>query len=376
MQEKKNHILSLVPYKIFPAQMGGQKGIALFYKYLSQHVSLRVITTKNNQSQEPYPVFNIISNASSRYINPFLFFKIKRISYQNQITHLLFEHPYFAWLLFLCKIFLSQKIILHTHNIESERFKSIGKWWWKILFYYERLAMKTADILWFKTKEDMQYAQSNFGVDTKKCQVIPYGIEEKYLPSEQEITAAKAEVRNLYKLNENELIILFNGTLSYKPNLDALDFILEKINPLLYQSGKPYKILICGKNLPAHYHQLKDYVSKNICYCGFVDDINLYFKASDIFLNPLQDGGGIKTKLVEALGFGKYTVSSQNGAIGVDADLTNGRLKVVSDKDWGGYAQAILDYLPSIEKRDNQSFYDTFSWESIAEKALETLGGE
>ncbi|MCC6447095.1 MAG: hypothetical protein IT215_00210, partial [Chitinophagaceae bacterium] len=48
LQEKKNHILSLVPYKIFPAQMGGQKGIALFYKYLSQHVSLRVITTKNN----------------------------------------------------------------------------------------------------------------------------------------------------------------------------------------------------------------------------------------------------------------------------------------------------------------------------------------
>ena len=373
MNEKSIHILSLVPYKIFPAQMGGQKGIALFYKFLSKLLTLTVYTTCNNLSQENYEVIPTITNSKLRYINPFLLIKIKKIITQKKITHILFEHPYYAWLLFCCKLFFQRKIILHTHNIESERFKSIGKWWWKILFYYERFAMRNADMVWFKTNEDMQYAHLYFGLDLSKCKVIPYGIEENKLPDDEDIANAKATVIKKHSLKNDDLIILFNGTLSYKPNLDALNFILDNINPILLQSKFNYKILICGKNLPPSYNQLEKYKEQNICYCGFVDDIDLYFKAADIFLNPLQDGGGIKTKLVEALGFGKYAVSSKNGAIGVDTSITNERLKIVADKDWNGYAQAILHFSPSIEKQSNQTFYNVFSWEAIAEKAAESL---
>ncbi|MCC7029901.1 MAG: glycosyl transferase group 1, partial [Chitinophagaceae bacterium] len=92
----------------------------------------------------------------------------------------------------------------------------------------------------------------------------------------------------------------------------------------------------------------------------------------DIFLNPLQDGGGIKTKLVEALGFGKSCVSSANGAIGVAADCTGGRLKIVADKDWAAYSKAILQ--ASKPDNDNADFYALFSWQKIAEKAVRALG--
>jgi hypothetical protein len=40
-KEKKLKIISLIPYKILPALNGGQKGIALFLKYLAQQTVTR-----------------------------------------------------------------------------------------------------------------------------------------------------------------------------------------------------------------------------------------------------------------------------------------------------------------------------------------------
>ena len=106
--------------------MGGQKGIALFYKYFAQLVSFACITVQKNEANEAYTVLNQISNSKTRYLNFFLFFKIKKIAKENDCTHLLFEHPYYAWMIILFKLFSSESVIVHSHNIESERFKSIG----------------------------------------------------------------------------------------------------------------------------------------------------------------------------------------------------------------------------------------------------------
>ncbi len=126
-----------------------------------------------------------------------------------------------------------------------------------------------------------------------------------------------------HAIQETEKLLLFNGTLGYKPNLDALDTILEKINPLLLDAtGFAYKIIICGNKLPSSYAGLVDYQEKNIVYAGFVDDINLYFKGCDIFINPVIDGGGIKTKIVEALGYDLSVISTKSGAIGIPEEVT------------------------------------------------------
>lgn len=364
-------ILSLIPYQVFPARMGGQKGIALFYQYLCRQLDLTVFTVQKNNTPQPYTLIPTISDGPMRYLNPLLFFRLRKLIAQYCITHLLFEHPYYAWLILLCKQFLRLPIIIHSHNIESERFRSIGKPWWKILWHYERLAYRQADLIWFKTREDLQYAVTHYGVYPQRCQVLPYGIEIESLPPSEAMQHAKTQLQTLYSIPEDALILLFNGILAYKPNLDALLAILDHINPLLLDASFTYRIIICGKNLPEEMQNLKPYRDKNIIYAGFVDDIDLYFKGCDIFLNPVQDGGGIKTKLVEALGFGKTCLSSHNGAIGVDAAITGGRLQIVDEKNWQGYCDATKHYHPATD--DNQAFYKVFSWRNIATKAVESL---
>lgn len=353
--------------------MGGQKGIALFYKYLSGRVHLKCLTTSNNQPSESYEVLPAIPFKPWRYFWPLLFFRLKALAAQSNRTHLLFEHPYYAWLIVLCKLFLPYRIIVHSHNIEAERFKSIGKWWWRGLALYEKLAYRMADVLWFKTEEDRHYAVLYYKVREEKCYVIPYGVEAERLGESGEYQRCKQTLLQQYQLSNDTHLLLFNGTLNYKPNLDALILILDQIEPLLRSRLKNYRILVCGKGLPELIKQRMDTNTSRVLYAGFVDDIDLYFKGCDLFLNPLQDGGGIKTKLVEALGFGTKCVSSVNGAIGVDPALCGGRLQIVADKDWEGYGRAIEHLLQTPIENANLDFYQVYSWPSIAEKAAGTL---
>lgn len=353
--------------------MGGQKGIALFYRYVSKEAKLTALTTRNNQSSEDYPVLPLLSNHPSRYLNPGVLFTLKKLIRTSGAEYLLFEHPYYAWLIQLCRWFTSCQIIVHSHNIESERFRSVGKSWWRILWHYEKWAYRVADRVWFKTEEDRQYAIQQFGLGTEKTRVVPYGIEPDALPAREEIEAARKQLRALYHIPPGEKILLFNGTLNYKPNLDALKHLLTDILPRLREKNLPVRLLVCGKNLPADMNELTTYKELGVIYAGFVDDIDLYFKACDVFLNPLLDGGGIKTKLVEALGFGNMAVSSSNGAIGVDPSITGGRLKVVADFDWDRFAEEVQQALHETPEGDHQLFYQHFSWKNIAHQALQSL---
>ena len=93
------NVLSLVSYKIFPAKSGGQKNIAIFYKYLSVFHNMVCVTVEDNDpSYADYEVLNILSNSKLRYINIFYFFTLRRIIKKYQISHLIIEHPYYGWL--------------------------------------------------------------------------------------------------------------------------------------------------------------------------------------------------------------------------------------------------------------------------------------
>ena len=368
------NVLSLVSYPFLPPKMGGQKGIAYFNNYVSKHINLTCITTRNNIITDVlgYEVLTILSNKRYRYFNIFYFFTLRKQIRARKITHLILEHPYYGWLGVLLKYMCKVKLIVHSHNIESLRFKSTGRIWWKLLWLYEKFTHQQADGSFFIQENDRKYAIKEFKVDEKKCITVTYGFEMKIPPGMDEKKQAKYELCRQYKMDYSTKLLLFNGTLDYKPNLDALENIIKHINPLLLSSFNiNYKLIICGKGLPARYNELRQYESVNIIYAGFVDDINLYFKGADIFINPVLDGGGIKTKLVEALGNGISAVSSQSGAIGVPLTVTGNKLSVVNDHDWPGFTKAIINAdtsgnIPSV-------FFDHFYWGNIAIKAAEFL---
>lgn len=373
------HVLSITSYQVFPAVMGGQKGIALFNRYLSRYVQLTCATIPENaeQAKESYDILPVFSGSKLRYINPFYFFSLKKLIAERGITHVILEHPYYGWLGYLLKRFLKVRVVVHSHNIESLRFKDFGKWWWKLMRSYERRVHRMVDFSFFISEEDRQYAIQHFHLDERKTTVITYGIKQSEASTQVQKDEAKKIVCGQHGINQNNLLLLYSATLYYGPNLSALDAILEEINPLLQQKNIAYTIIVCGNHLPEQYNKLEAYKDQKIIYAGFVDDIDLYFRAADIFLNPISEGGGIKTKLVEALAGNAAAVSYTSGAYGVPVSVTGNKLQVVTDNDAYGFTQAIQDLAYATKNDIPEAFFEHFYWDNIARKAakkMEELG--
>lgn len=363
-------IAAIIPYRIYPYNSGGQKSMALFYQFFSKVNDITLICTSNNSKPRDasYEVKPLLGDSILRYINPLIYFRVKSFIKKNDIDVLIFEQPYFGWLAYLLKNSAKVKIIIRSHNIEGLRFKSLNKWWWKLLWLYEKWVYKMADYTFFIQNNDREYAIRKYGLEANKSAVITSGITWNKRPMQMERETAKKNIQKIYQLTGEEIIILFNGAFDYKPNADALEAIIKIINPALAKSAAfKYRIIICGRDIPQQFIERN---FENITLAGFVEDIDGYYKASDIFINPVDDGGGIKTKLVEALGLNITSVSSLNGAIGIDKEMCNGKLLLASDVN--DFAAKIIE-AHTVETSIGEEYYNHFYWGNIVNKALNII---
>jgi glycosyltransferase involved in cell wall biosynthesis len=240
----------------------------------------------------------------------------------------------------------------------------LGKWWWPILRNYERKFFQRADSILFITPGDRDFAVSNWKIEKERTMIVPVGVGIDHHPTHK--TESKDRICREHGIGAGEKILLFNGLLNYKPNLDAVNIILKEINPLLEkQSSFKYKIIICGKGLPAEMNSLKEY--QNVIYAGFVDDIETYFKGADIFLNPVQSGGGIKTKMVEAIAYGTTVISTESGAAGIERSVCGEKLVIINDNDWKGFSEMVIQHAGKNISTP-PPYYDHYSWEKIIAK--------
>ncbi len=362
------NIIDIVPYKVLPAQMGGQKGIAIFCKYLGEKNQLTVVSVKSNEKKfaENYELIPLLTDSRLRYANPLWARKIKKIAIKKNVKNIITEHPYMAWIGWMLKKQLKLKWFVHSHNIEFERFRTLDKWWWRILKRYETWAYKNADGVFFVSPEDIQFAVEHKMVKEENAFLVDYGIELKEMPDD--IQFQKEKIYSKYKIPNDCKMLFFNGALSYKPNTDALNFILHEINPILFQQKNiNYRIMICGRDLPASFNNLKNYADKNIIYAGFVDDISAYFKAADIFLNPVITGGGVKTKVIDAIGYGATVISCNTGAAGINLHACGNKIKIVNDNDANAFVNAVLQVANQSIKTP-ATYYEYYYWGNIIKR--------
>jgi glycosyltransferase involved in cell wall biosynthesis len=361
-------VLVIAPYAYLPFSSGGQKFIAKFLEYLGKEVDLTVVSVSGNDFSlaKTYKTIPLLKKSFTRYFDVSLIRKITALVRKEKFDTIVWEHPYYAWLAFSIRRRTGIKTIVQTHNIEYQRFRSVGKWWWPILKLYEKWCFQKADAVFFITPEDKEFAINSWKIAKEKCIDVPFGAELKNYPDDK--GAAREKVGSVYSITKDEKILLFNGMLNYKPNLDALKIILDKINPLLLaHSAFKYKIIICGKGLPDELNSLQEYTNKNIIFAGFVPDIETYFKAADIFLNPVQSGGGIKTKMVEAIAYGTTVIATETGATGINREICGYKLTVVKDNDWSLFADMVIEHAGRLTATPG-SYYKEYFWGNIIKK--------
>ncbi len=368
-------LLSVVWYKVLPAQFGGQKGIASFNQHLGMHHTLFCLCSLNNQptGKESYSVLPHLPTGKSQVVSPPAWKMINRIVKEQQITHLILEHSYYG----LAGVFLKNrsgvKLVIHAHNIESLRFKALGRWWWRLLWMLEKYTHRRADLNLFKTSNDMDFAVRKFGIEKDKCLIVPFGVSRIGPPTIHEINIAKQKIYRKLKINPAEKVLLFTASLDYAPNAEALKTIVEVIIPTLNRlTARPFMVVACGRIILPQYRYLMNFKHEHYIYAGFVDNIEDYFLAADIFINPVTSGGGIKVKMMDALAFNLPVVSTHHSAQGVDLLQTGNKLKIVEDGDWASFCNKIIETWD--EKFDlPQEFYSTYQWSKVIKPVAEKL---
>jgi glycosyltransferase involved in cell wall biosynthesis len=240
------------------------------------------------------------------------------------------------------------------------------RWWWKIYSAYEKWALQKADHIFFISEEDKAKAIAEFSLKAFKCSMVTYGVKESNF-----VIRNKEDIKEALGLGEKK-ILYFNGTLDYEPNVEAVLVLLNQIDPLLQKEQLNYKIVISGNHITK---ALEEKISKhkNVTYVGFVPDVTIYYRAADLFLNPVVNNSGIKTKVVEALAHNCSVVSTTSGASGIKKDICGDKLIIVSDNNWHEFVNAIILQLQKESIATPTAFFKEYAWENIAEKAAEKI---
>ena len=120
--------------------------------------------------------------------------------------------------------------------------------------------------------------------------------------------------------------LLFTGTMSYKPNVEAVCWFVKEILPLVFEKIPGVTLHIVGTN-PVD--EVLALASEKVKILGRVPDMRPYFEKAEIYIAPILSGGGTRLKLLEAAASGKAIVSTSIGAEGID--LKRGEEIILAD---------------------------------------------
>jgi polysaccharide biosynthesis protein PslH len=332
-------IMSLVWYKVLPAHFGGQKGIANFNEALGKHFSLLCLCNRDNEpgSEMHYQVFNLLPVSKLQIINPFVWFSVIRFAFIHKVTHVILEHPYHVIPAILLKI-SGKTIITHSHNIEFERLKLTGKKGWKWIYLLEKTAYKFSDLTLFKTTADRETAIERFSLNRERTMLIPYGVDKKDIEKK---TFAKDIIQKRHNIQLHHKVLLFNGTLDYAPNAEAVVNITKHLIPQLRKTRMEFSVIVTGRLTDENYGYIRNLKARNFIFAGFVENVDEYFLAADVYINAVDEGGGIQTKTLEALSYQMPVVMFRHMSEGVDVDRAKGFIYLIERYDWRAFAQAV-----------------------------------
>ena len=110
--------------------------------------------------------------------------------------------------------------------------------------------------------------------------------------------------------------VIFTGSMDWAANVDAVQFFLEQVWPLVIAQLPEARFMVVGRHPPASL--VAQGRSLGVSFTGFVDDVRPYVRKAHAFVIPLRVGGGTRIKAFEAMAMGCPMVSTSIGIEGLD----------------------------------------------------------
>jgi polysaccharide biosynthesis protein PslH len=193
--------------------------------------------------------------------------------------------------------------------------------------------------------------------DREKIVVVANGVDTEFF-------------RPVDHLKEYDLV--FTGNMAYPPNINAAEFLVNRILPIVTKQKSDIRLLIAGASPQMRVLVLK---SPQVEVSGWVPDMRDCYAGARIFIAPMQLGTGLQNKLLEAMAMKVPCITSPLANQALRA--REGEEILVADTPQA-YADLILSLLndPALSERIGQNGYSfvkrNYSWENETRK-IESL---
>jgi polysaccharide biosynthesis protein PslH len=197
--------------------------------------------------------------------------------------------------------------------------------------YFERGVCQMADCVIAVSDEDAE-ALRPFSRD-KRVEVVPNGI------------FADDYAVDLPHVDLGENVLVFTGKMDYRPNIDAMRWFTGSVLPRVREQIPDTKLYIVGQKPHRSLEALRDQPGVEIT--GWVQEVQPFLQAADVYVAPLRMGSGTRLKILEAMAAGCAVVATSTAASG----LKDVRESLILMDGETGFAEAIVSLLQDPARR-------------------------
>lgn len=257
--------------------------------------------------------------------------------------------------------------VMNHHNVEShmmarraERADGMFKRW-----YMGREAEKLArwEQEWcggyaqnlVVSELDGQRLETN--VPTASWRIVPNGVDTEYFRPEE---TDEGEREGL----------IFVGRMSWYPNRDAVDWLLEEIWPALVSDDPERTLTLVGSSPPAEVGTSGSGPS-NVRATGFVPDVRPFMNRAAIYICPIRTGGGTRLKILDAMAMGMPLVATGMSVEGLDIDEGRHFLRAETPPQFVNAVRRLEndeELRSELAGAAREEAVDRFSWSRLGEK--------
>ena len=173
---------------------------------------------------------------------------------------------------------------------------------------YEQRMCSRADGVIAVSEEDVGALRRLLPV--KPIGLVPNGVDTGYYRPSPSLA------KELPDVPAGGRVLLFTGTMDFRPNVDAVTWFVETVLPSVRFVISGTHFLIGGRDPVSSVQQL---AGDSVTVTGSVPDDLPLFNAADVFVLPMRFGGGSRLKLLQAFACGLPVVSTRLGASGINA---------------------------------------------------------
>jgi len=198
---------------------------------------------------------------------------------------------------------------------------------------YEFAMYQAADLLLSLTSEDKDILVRYEPELEKKIKVVPHGVDtEFYHPPEKRDSRSKK--------------ILFLGNYRHHPNVHAVQTFMESCWEKIRKEVPDAEFWAVGFDPPP---EIIKYRGEKVFVQEGGEDVRKFYWSSDVFVAPIELGGGFRGKLLEAMATGLPIVSTRLGIAGINPVI--GQEALVAD-DYDLFSELTIKLLEDPEFRE------------------------